>query len=321
MKKSLVILLVCILSLSFMLAACGGDPEPEVYEPTDPAPAATNVAISYKAGTYYTEITFGRYPQTEVTDQAVIEALNGVGAPDATTGYYKYNDNDYAKVEVEKENKETGEKEIVNYWYIVEPIKWYVLDESNNQILAVSASNLDCMKYNETLRDIDWSKCTLRNWLSSLGEYSTNGFYTSAFNAEEQSVILTQTHTTENNPRYPQVNEKGETIVPATVKDRVSLLSIEQLEGTESWTVDSFKDTALRACPSTEYANRKGAAIMTSYALRTSSWWWLRNTGSYAQNAAYVGESGETALAGYTVSFNQIGVRPAIVLDASHVTK
>ena len=60
---------------------------------------------------------------------------------------------------------------------------------------------------------------------------------------------------------------------------------------------------------------------MTSFVLRTSSWWWLRNTGSYEQNAVYVSENGETALAGYTVSFNQIGVRPVILLDATHITK
>ena len=322
MKKSLVLLLALIMSVGLILAGCGGEPEPEIYTPSEPAPATSNIAVNYNAGAYYTEIQFGKYPQSEEMDLDTLNALDALTAPDSITGYYTYNNKEYAKIEVEKEDKETGQKKIINFWYIVEPITWYVLNEANNQMLVIAASDLDCMKYNETLRNTDWAHCTLRNWLSGMGEYEGKGFYNAAFTAEEQSVIITQEHTTENNPRYTLVDEDGTPIAPVSVKDRVSLLSVEQLDNEcPNWSVASFKDTSLRACPGTAYATKKGAAVMTSFVLRTSSWWWLRNTGSYEQNAVYVSENGETALAGYTVSFNQIGVRPVILLDATHITK
>lgn len=327
MKKSLIVLIVLMLTVTCLFAGCDGSGagsknEPKTaLTPDEPAAPSNKIDVSVKEGKEYKELVFGRFPADKVKDESLIESLNALPDTDkdAATGYYTYKDQQYLKEFVIEKDPVTKKDITVIYWFEVNPITWYVLDESDGKIMLVAKSNVDARKFNETLEDTNWGVSTLRNWLNGMGDYKgeNTSFYNSAFTAEEQSVILTQDITTASNPKY---NTSG----GDAVKDRVTILSIEDLDKSSSWSEKSFApdkdgDVSLRACGNTAYALFKGAADEASYALRSSSWQWLRNMGSYAQNAALITESGLTLEAGYVVTFNQVGVRPVIVLNGDYI--
>lgn len=68
-------------------------------------------------------IEYGEYPQTKVTDDALITSLNGLddSAKEETTGWYVYNNNKYAKVVQNEQNQ----------WFKVEPISWSIYKASD----------------------------------------------------------------------------------------------------------------------------------------------------------------------------------------------
>ena len=327
MKKSLIVLMVLMLTVTCLFAGCkGGSSEPvstpkTALTPDEPAAPSNKIDVTMKKSKEYKEMTFGRFPADQVKDEKLIESLNALpdSERDSVTGYYTYNDTLYQKEFVIEKDPETMKDITVIYWFEVDPITWYVLDESDGKIMLISKYNVDARKFNETLENTNWGVSTLRNWLNGLGDYtgSTTSFYNSAFTADEQSVILTQDITTDANPKYGTSGGDA-------VKDRVTILSIEDLDKSSSWTEDSFApdkdgDVSLRACGNTDYAIFNGAADEVSYALRSSSWQWLRNMGSYEQNAAFIAESGLTMGAGYVVTFDQVGARPVIVLNADYI--
>ena len=329
MKKSLIVLMVLMLAFTCLFAGCSGGSEEPVatpktaLTPDEPAAPSNKIDIPVNSGREYREMEFGRFPSEEVDDEELIKSLNALADTerDSTTGYYTYDGKQYQKEFVIEKDPETKTDITVIYWFEVNPISWYVLDESDGKIMLIAKKNIDARKFNETLENTNWGISTLRDWLNGMGTYKgeTPSFYNSAFTAEEQSIIVTQDITTGANPKYGTAGGDA-------VKDRVTILSIEDLDQSSSWSEKAFApgkddDVSLRACGNTDYALFKGAADEVSYALRSSSWQWLRNMGSYEQNAAYISESGHTMNAGYVVTFNQIGVRPVIVLNADYVTE
>lgn len=329
MKKSLIVLIAVIMAVTCLFAGCESEPtEPVVtpkvaFVPDEPAAATENVDVVKTEAKEFMTIEFGRYPADELTeknDADLIAALNKLSEDkkDATTGYFTYEDAEYCKEIKIVKNEETGVDETIITWFKVMPITWYVLDESDGKMFVIAAENVSAVPFNETAEDTNWGISTLRDWLNGLGDYAnTTNFYNSAFNDAEKSVILTQEISTEANPDYK--TESGD-----DVKDRVSMLSIEDLKKCDEWSNDCFvadEDGVVtaRSCGNTDYALYKGSAAVISYVARNSSWYWLRNSGSFAQNAAYVNELGITMEAGYTVSFPQIGVRPTLVLDTTHL--
>ena len=325
MKKSLIVLIAFIMTVTCLFAGCEKEPEEPVVTPKtalvpdEPAAPSEKVDVSVTEAKEYKEAVFGRFPCDEVIDEDTIKALNALADTDkdSATGYYTYEEKQYQKEIVITKDPKTKTDITVIHWFEVMPITWYVLDESDGRMLLAAKYNVDARKFNETLEDTNWGISTLRDWLNGMGDYKNTGFYSSAFDAKEQSVILTQDITTAANPKY-------ETAGGDATKDRVTMLSIEDLEKASSWSEKAFVpgedgDVSLRACGNTEYALFKGAADEVSYSLRASSWQWLRNMGSYAQNAAFISEAGVTMNAGYVVTFNQIGVRPVIALNTEYV--
>lgn len=326
MKKSLIVLIAVIMAMTCLFAGCEEEPvEPVVtpkvaLTPDEPAAATKNIDVVKTEGKEYTTIEFGKYPATKEDDEEIVEALNKLGDSDkdSATGYYKYEDAEYCKeIEIVKD-KETGTDKTIVHWFKVEPIVWNILNETDGKMLVIAAENVDALPFNETAEDTNWGISTLRDWLNGLGDYANaDSFYNKAFTADEQSVIVTQEISTAANSRYKTAGGDD-------VKDRVSLLSIEDLDKVDEWSDDCFVadedgNTFTRACGNTDFALFNGAAPQVSYKLRNSSWWWLRNSGTSSQNAVYVNELGVTQVAGYTVSFPQISVRPTVVLDTAHL--
>lgn len=242
MKKSLIVLIALMLTFTCLFAGCSSDPkEPAAtpktaLTPDEPAAPSDKIEVSVKKGKEYKEMVFGRFPADAVKDEDLIDSLNAIPDTerDSVTGYYTYEDTQYQKEFVIEKDPETKQDITVIYWFEVQPITWYVLDESDGKIMLTAKENVDARRFNETLENTNWGISTLRDWLNGMGEYAgkNTSFYNSAFTAEEQSIIVTQDITTEANPKYGTAGGDA-------VKDRVTILSIEDLDKASSWSEEA----------------------------------------------------------------------------------
>lgn len=172
-----------------------------------------------------------------------------------------------------------------------ETIEWLVLDKQDGKLLLISKSLLDGKTYNETATDVTWETCTLRAWLNDT-------FYNTAFNAEEQSQILTTTVTADANPSY-------DTDPGSDTEDRVFILSVEE--------ADRYMPTAEdKKCAPTRYAISNGVFI--NYDVGYSDWW-LRTPGDSQSAATAVNRGGVVDAKGTFVDFYKYAVRPAIWVE------
>ncbi|MCR4785013.1 MAG: serine/threonine protein kinase [bacterium] len=176
----------------------------------------------------------------------------------------------------------------------VEPIVWRVLKRGSKSLLVVSEKGLDAKPYyeklldviwsekpyDEILRYVTWSNCTLRAWLN--GE-----FLGLAFSEQEQSLIKTKKNR----------DEAGH-----VTKDRIFLLSIKDVE-------KFFSNDKDRMVKPTAYATVSGAFTGAD----GIGWWWLRSRGNHSDCAAYVDDDG---LISFYRDVDYFGgsVRPAFLL-------
>ena len=128
---------------------------------------AASLNDNYIDGGY---VYFGRYPQTQI--YSIDGLIEGV---------------DYVK----KDNK----------YYKIEPIKWRVMSENNNELLILSEKNLDVGPFdkNSSNSRVSWGNCDLAKWLNSnksvnsngkTSSFSSDGFLKAAFTADERDEII-----------------------------------------------------------------------------------------------------------------------------------
>ena len=88
---------------------------------------------------------------------------------------------------------ENGDVEVDGVKYKTEKIKWRIIhvDEENEQFLLMADKSLDNRQFN-TSNDPTWSKCSLRKWLNGLTDDPENCFISKAFNASEQSALISR---------------------------------------------------------------------------------------------------------------------------------
>ena len=177
-----------------------------------------------------------------------------------------------------------------------EDIEWTVLAKEGEKRLLISKYALETRPYNTQCYDVTWENCTLRTWLNT-------EFYTAAFSAEEQKLILETTVTADKNPRYG--TDPGN-----STKDKVFLLSIPEVE-------KYFANDEDRRCAPTAYAKAQGVWLQTN--MKTAGGedacqWWLRSPGDDRRNAdvSYGGSVYET---GFYAVLDMICVRPALWID------
>ncbi|MBR5500612.1 MAG: hypothetical protein IKV74_03705 [Clostridia bacterium] len=171
-----------------------------------------------------------------------------------------------------------------------EEIEWIVLDKKNGKALIISKYGLDFQRYNTTFTDVTWETCTLRNWLNTT-------FYTTAFNANQQSKIASTTLTNADNPSYGTQGGNDTT-------DKVFLLSIDEVKR-------YFASNTARKLTATAYAKAHGAYVVNS----DSSYWWLRSPGYFSDIAASVSRDGSVYYDGDRVYIGNNAVRPALWIN------
>lgn len=132
----------------------------------------------------YDCVWFGRYPQSEVTSEALLAELEQIEHDDGE--YISYDGNVYASLLVEDESSKE------EYFYVCEPLKWRVLNAEDGKLRLISDKILDYHEYERvyTLQEIykygyydkSWKFREVAVWLN--GE-----FLDKAFNKKEQGSI------------------------------------------------------------------------------------------------------------------------------------
>ena len=170
-----------------------------------------------------------------------------------------------------------------------EEIEWIVLEKKDGKALIISKYGLDCQPYNTTQTSVSWETCTLRNWLNTT-------FYTTAFNANQQSKIVATTLTNADNPEYGTEGGNNTT-------DKVFLLSINEAK-------QYFASDTARKITATAYAKAQGAYTSSIDAI---SRWWVRWPGSASPHVAYVTNVG--TVGSYVYGDFLSAVRPALWIN------
>ena len=171
-----------------------------------------------------------------------------------------------------------------------EKIEWLVLKVDGNKALVISKYALDCKQYNSSYSSVTWETSSLRNWLNST-------FMNTAFNSEEQNIIINSTVTADRNPSYS-------TLPGNSTTDKVFLLSITEVN-------KYFSSDSARQCQGTAYCYARGA-YKASNGL---CWWWLRSPGDGSNYVAYVYDSGSVDDRGHYVDYDDRAVRPALWIN------
>jgi len=228
-------------------------------------------------------ITYGSYPQTNVTDAGLLTALNAqtLCADNTVT----YNGSKYLK--------QTD-------WFKYEPIQWRVLSNTNGELFVMAEKILDSRAYNQVDTNVTWETCTLRTWLN-------NDFYNTAFNATERAKIKTTNVVNENNPWWGTSGGNN-------TSDKLFLLSYsEAMNPAYGFIASTGSDTA-RIAQGTDYAKSQGLNVSDE-----NSYWWLRSPIYYLFDAGYVvygGGIGNDCCEG-NVSHANFGARPAFKINLS----
>ena len=137
-------------------------------------------------------IYIGKYPQTKITENEVISELEIINDTNEL-GYIEYNGNEY--------------KELNGNYYLVEPIKWKILESNNNTYKIVSDVILDGAVFyenslnnrtinNNIIYPNNYEYSNIRAWLNGydgssydVDNYTGIGFIDIAFTEVERNLI------------------------------------------------------------------------------------------------------------------------------------
>lgn len=112
----------------------------------------------------------------------------------------------------------------------MEPIEWRVLENTGDSVLLMSRYVLDGVSYSNAYDtysynpyDVTWETCSLRNWLNTT-------FYSTAFDADEQSRILTVKNSNTPSEKYQHNFDGKKTEYGNDTFDKVFLLSVDEVD-------------------------------------------------------------------------------------------
>ena len=272
-------------------------------------------------------ITFGSYPQSEVTKDSDSATYAKLEAAAKNWVSYEYYDGEmkHADIDIdgdgiydyraicftEKINYNISYATNTIYYFKYEPIKWKILDRAEG--LIVSESIIDSQAYSNTvyITDIgvdDGSGLGYKAWndaahttyandyaTSSIKAWLNGKFYSTAFTPEQQKSILPTIIDNSN-------HEAG--IYRESTADNIFLLS----EG-EAYTY--FDDNERSAC-GTDYAKSQGLFPEE---------WYLRTAAFYPDLTYAVKSDGSISFYGYIYVDGIRGVRPALRLSSLATNK
>lgn len=285
---------------------------------------ANPVYYSANDQTIWSYISFGSYPQTEVTGEALTPQI--IGSLYDSDGNAWIDGTKYRRISRDDttDNEFFGKSEYFRY-FKWERIRWRVLQNDGKTLFVMADTALDSRAFNIGYdRSVTWENCTLRKWLN-------NEFYNMAFDSKEQESILLQNISQSPGAAYRHRNSGNDT------KDKIYLLSITEATnpayGFHGNTEDAEKapdkqtaykaehgfydegedaeqslmrETRSRMLKTSDYAHAMGAWMYTDKRKRKIDkkyWhnckWWLRTSCMYTKAGATVTKSGDIDDTGY----------------------
>jgi uncharacterized repeat protein (TIGR02543 family) len=242
-------------------------------------------------------VTYGLYPQTEVSDSTLTSTLNAFDAQ--ANGWYSYKNKYYAKSS--------------SSWYVCEPIMWKVLesDDGGNYKL-LSNVILDRHIYNKYYSGTDENGYYANNYAHSEIRTWLNGtFYDTAFSLDNTAI---QTTTVDNSAATTMSTDN--TYACEDTVDKVYLLSYQDYLNTSY----GFSDTISRQCKATEYARAMKVSCDSDY----NGYYWTRSPISdNSRYASYVSKAGSLTSSCDSLSLIELmnvdysGVRPSLSVKIS----
>jgi hypothetical protein len=206
--------------------------------------------------------TYGIYPQTHVSDETTIKALNALTKTESN-GWYLYNNYYYAKTVVtlddyDDENLKFSDGTPINNgdtcWFRCDLIKWNVIKTSNDTYTLLSSlllQNHIFDKEEENANTVNYKTSDVREWLNA-------DFYNSAFS--DNAYI--QTTEVDNSPST--TGETENSYACENTFDKVYLLSYLDYMNADYGFSTSKDESPTRILQPTDYATACGAATFAS---------------------------------------------------------
>ena len=243
-----------------------------------------------------TQVKYGLYPQTNVSDSSLVSALNALTTPESN-GWYLYDGDYYAKVSATPNSssyKFDNGTTIVSgttYWFKCEPITWNVLNNNNDEYYIVSSVLLDthCYYNSTSTRTIDGQTVYANNYkYSDIRTWLNADFYNSAFALGNDYI---QTTTVDNSAAT--TNSTSNSYACANTEDKVFLPSYQDYINSSYGFSTSTGSTNTRYCKTTDWARARGAWYSTSSSYLYNGYYWTRSPDSgYPYGAWLVRDDG-----------------------------
>ena len=266
-------------------------------------------------------LAFGRYPQTVIDDETLVEALNdgierGTVVVDTATGWYEYEGKTYARLTAmphtyaENYGKFTNGDDIVSgqtYYFAVEPIVWQVLSDDDGKLFVTTATLLDVQKFHTTINNTvqdgatyyanNWQHSAIRSWLN--GEFTSLAFGAPLGGYVETALVENGAEVSRENDRYTACAE---------TQDKVFLLSYKDVCSEEYGFDADDGVSASRAVTVSDYARARGAFMPTG----ESGYWWLRCGSDVVRAVEVVMPDGDASYDYLQVVNESCCIRPAM---------
>lgn len=212
------------------------------------------------------KVTFGIYPQSEVTNDTLKATLNAkAGEWTESNGMW------YTDVE-NRGNKYRGVRTTKNgetVWFKYELISWTILEKKDGTALVLCDLVIDAMKFDST--DNNYANSDIRAWFNDI-------FINTAFDELQQAFILETevdniNSTGYSNPKFTCEN----------TNDKIFLLARVDIKNeTYGFVNDGNVTDTARQKQATEYAkmfiraNDPDAGTEDEYNPDNGAWWWIR---------------------------------------------
>lgn len=282
----------------------------------------TNKAATLKAKWRITSKgNIGSYPQSVVSDQTTVDALNKLTA--AENHPVSYQNNRYVMKKAQPQNDgysfsdQTGIEEGKNYWFKYEPLSFHLYGESMDSLITVSDNVIDASGYfgktlDDTLtdRNVDGKKIAPNNYAYSALRAKLNGLNGTAYGVDDYSAFGfgKDVFSEEEGKNIPEITVDNSAITTGEEKnDYVSENTLDRFFAmSRKENADNFGDDKGRRAKATDYALACGAFRNA----KGYSSYWLRSPEDsrlYVQqvlaDGSYFRQGLTTQVAGIRLSF------------------
>lgn len=235
-------------------------------------------------------VTYGLYPQTNVSDSEILTALNALESPEIND-WYLYNGDYYAKTVANPYANDldfTNGTNVVSgttYWFKCEPISWKVLSNTNGICYLLSDIAIDTHAYHNstdsrtseddsTIYANNYKYSDIRSWLNG-------DFYNTAFTFGNTYIETTIVDNSAATTRRSDNAYACENTV-----DTVFLPSYQDCVNEDYGFATSYQTTDTRSCIATDWVRARGGRTSKYYTIPYGCRYWTRSPSAFEGDAA-----------------------------------